>query len=150
MRQKSFEPVEGQGGRDVPWVPTPPALVEAMLDLANVTSNDTVIDLGSGDGRIVIAAAKRGARAVGVEYDARLVAVSRRNALRAGVRKDATFVEGDLYTADVSHASVVTLFLLPENLRTLEPTLSRLAPGTRIVTNRFGIDGWQPAEMRRI
>jgi ribosomal protein L11 methylase PrmA len=134
----------------MPWIPTPPALVEAMLDLARVTPTDTVVDLGSGDGRIVIAAAKRGARAVGIEYDAQLVALSQRNALRERVADRATFVQADMFAADVSQATVLTLFLLPENLRELRPTLSKLRSGTRIVTNRFAIEGWEPDQIRRI
>jgi precorrin-6B methylase 2 len=131
-------------------VPTPPALVEAMLDLARVTPHDFVVDPGCGDGRIVIAAAQRGARALGIEYDAQMVAVCRHNALRAGVEERAAFVETDLYAADLTQATVLTLFLLPENLRALEPALSRLKPGTRVVTNRFAIEGWTPKEVRRI
>jgi SAM-dependent methyltransferase len=147
---RAFEPTAGQRGKDAPWVPTPPALVEAMLDLACVTSLDFVVDPGCGDGRIVIAAAQRGARALGIEYNAQMVAVCRDNALRAGVEERAAFVQGDVYTADLTGATVLTLFLLPENLRALEPALSRLKPGTRVVTNRFAIEGWSPKEVRRI
>jgi SAM-dependent methyltransferase len=141
------EPYVGQAGKDVIWVPTPEALVEKMLDMAKVTRADYVIDLGSGDGRNVIAAAKRGARALGVEYDAGLVAVSRRNAKTAGVAKLARFVRGDMYKADISKATVLALFLLPHNLEQLKPKFERLRPGTRIVSNGYEIPGWQPAEV---
>ena len=141
------EPYVGQPGKDVIWVPTPEALVEKMLDMAKVTKKDYVIDLGSGDGRNVIAAAKRGARALGVEYDALLVRVARRNAKAAGVAKRARFVRGDMYEADISQATVLALFLLPENLEVLKPKLERLRPGTRIVSNGYEIPGWKPTEV---
>ena len=142
--QQDFKPVSGQAGKDVVWVPTSPALVEKMLDLAKVTSNDFVIDLGSGDGRMVIAAAKRGARALGVEFNPKMVELSRQLAKEAGVADRATFVEGDMYTADISKATVLALFLLPENLRKLEPKFRALPAGTRIVVNTFGIPEWKP------
>ena len=141
--QQDFKPVSGQAGKDVVWVPTSPALVEKMLDLANVTANDFVIDLGSGDGRMVIAAAKRGARALGVEFNPKMVELSRQRAKDAGVADRATFVEGDMYEADISKATVLALFLLPENLRRLEPKFSALPAGTRIVVNTFGIPEWK-------
>jgi SAM-dependent methyltransferase len=144
------EPREGQFGKDAIWVPTPPVLVERMLDVARVTSADYVIDLGSGDGRIAIAAARRGARALGVEYDAELIEVSRRGALAGGVADRVTFVQGDLFEADLSQATVVTLFLLPDTLRRLSAKLRALAPGTRIVTNRFEIEGWPAGTVSRI
>src|SRR5436189_3835054 len=112
-----FEPYEGQPGKDVVWVPTPSALVDKMLDLARVTPKDFVVDLGSGDGRLVIAAAKRGARALGVEYEADMVALSRKNAEEAGVAGKATFVQADMFEADFRQATVLALFLLPGNLR---------------------------------
>jgi len=139
-------PYVGQPGKDVVWVPTPPSLVEKMLDMARVTPDDYVIDLGSGDGRNVIAAARRGARALGIEYDRELLAVSRRNAAAEGVADRARFVEGDLFEADISRATVLALFLLPDNLKRLKPKFERLRPGTRIVVNGFEIDGWQPKE----
>ena len=144
------EPIEGQLGKDIVWVPTPPELVEKMLDLAQVTADDRVIDLGSGDGRMVIAAARRGARALGVEYDEGLIEVAQRNAGAAGVADLATFVRGDLYAADFSDATVLALFLLPDNLSRLAPKFAALKPGTRIVTNRFGIPGWAPDATCRI
>jgi SAM-dependent methyltransferase len=147
---KPREPVEGQRGKDLVWVPTPPELVEKMLDMARVTPDDYVIDLGSGDGRCVIAAAKRGARAVGIEYDAALTEVSRRNASREGVSERATFVQGDFFDVDFYAASVLVLFLLPDVLRKLRPKFERLKPGTRIVANRYGIPGWEPDAVCRI
>jgi precorrin-6B methylase 2 len=135
-------PQFGQPGKDVVWVPSPDETVALMLDLARVTPDDFVIDLGSGDGRTVIAAAQRGARALGVEYDTDLVALSRAEAARAGVAERARFVQGDMYEADVSQATVLALFLLTENLRKLTPTFLTLRPGTRIVSNTFTIPDW--------
>ena len=146
---KPYEPAEGQEGKDVVWVPTPPALVEKMLDMARVTPQDFVMDLGSGDGRNVIAAAKRGARGLGVEYNAEMVALSRRIARKEGVADKAEFVEGDMYEADISRATVLALFLLPENLNRLASKFLDLRPGTRIVANHFGIDGWDADETGR-
>lgn len=142
--QEGFKPKIGQPGKDSVWVPTSPELVEKMLDLAKVTPEDYVIDLGSGDGRMVIAAAKRGARALGVEFDPEMVKLSRQLAAEAGVAERATFVEGDMFAADISKATVLALFLLPDNLRRLEPKFRALRPGTRIVVNSFGIPDWNP------
>ncbi len=139
---KPFVPVEGQAGKDVVWVPTPPALVEKMLDLAKVTPQDYVMDLGSGDGRNIIAAARRGARALGVEYNPEMVELSRRNAEQQGVADKAQFVEGDMFAADISQATVMALFLLPDNLEKLTPKFVDLKPGTRMVLNGFAIPGW--------
>jgi SAM-dependent methyltransferase len=141
-----FVPQVGQAGKDVVWVPTPAELVETMLDLAKVTPQDFVMDLGSGDGRNIIAAAKRGARAVGVEYNPKMVELSRRIAKEAGVAEKATFVEGDMYLADISKATVMAIFLLPVNMQQLLPKFLDLAPGSRIVSNTFGVDGWVPDE----
>ena len=146
--QEPYKPTVGQPGKDVVWVPTPEEMVEKMLDMANVTPNDFVIDLGSGDGRNVIAAAKRGARALGVEYNEDLVQYSRQNAAKAGVADKATFVQGDMFEADISKATVMALFLLPDNLRKLRPKLLALRPGTRIVGNTFGIENWTPDETK--
>ena len=144
--QEEFVPQVGQAGKDVVWVPTPPELVEAMLDLAKVTPQDYVIDLGSGDGRNVIAAAKRGARALGVEFNPNMVALSQRNAAAAGVGDRARFIEGDMYKADISQASVMALFLLPSNMLELRSKFLDLKTGSRIVANTFGIEGWTPDE----
>ena len=142
--QEPFVPRSGQPGKDVVWVPSPPEMVSKMLEVAKVTANDFVMDLGSGDGRNIIAAAKLGARGVGVEYNPDMVALSRRLAKEAGVADKAQFVEGDMYEADISKATVMALFLLPVNLNKLQPKFLDLAPGTRIVANTFGIDGWEP------
>ena len=139
---QNFEPYEGQPGKDVVWVPTRPALAERMLDLAGVTPRDFVIDLGSGDGRLVIAAARRGARALGVEYEPEMVALARRNAAAAGVSERAQFIQGDMFAADISKATVLALFLLPTNLNRLVPKFLALPAGTRIVNNTYHIDGW--------
>jgi SAM-dependent methyltransferase len=146
---KPFEPVVGQSGRDVVWVPTPAVLVEKMLDVARVTPNDFVMDLGSGDGRNIIAAAKRGARAVGVEYNPDMVELSRRVAEKEGVADKAQFIQGDMYEADISKATVMALFLLPENLNKLAPKFLALKPGSRIVANHFAVSGWEPDESGR-
>lgn len=142
--QKPYEPEIGQGGKDVVWVPTPPALVEKMLDMAQVTADDLVMDLGSGDGRNIIAAARRGARAIGIEYNPDMVALATRLADEAGVSGRATFIEGDMFTADISKATVMALFLLPDNLEKLRDTFLALAPGTRLVMNTFDIPDWAP------
>jgi hypothetical protein len=144
-----FEPVSGQEGKDVVWVPTPPILVEKMLDLAKVTPADYVMDLGSGDGRNIIAAAKRGARALGVEYNPDMVNLSKRLAAKEGVSERAAFIEGDMFEADISQATVLALFLLPENLDRLVPKFLDLQPGTRIVLNTFGINGWNADRVER-
>ena len=141
---QTFEPTVGQPGKDVVWVPTTPELVEKMLDLAKVTKDDFVMDLGSGDGRNVIAAAKRGARGVGVEYNPDMVELSRRLAREAGVENRATFIEGDMYEADISKATVLALFLLPSNLDKLKDKFLALPPGSRIVLNTFFVTGWEP------
>jgi SAM-dependent methyltransferase len=147
--EKPFEPVVGQEGKDVVWVPTPHVLVEKMLDMAKVTPQDFVIDLGSGDGRNVIAAAKRGARALGVEYNLSMVELSQSLATREGVSDKAKFVQGDMYEADISQATVLALFLLTENLNKLTPKFLDLRPGSRIVANGFPIEGWDADETGR-
>ena len=135
-------PTLGQEGKDVEWVPTPDALVEAMLAMAEVTPEDFVVDLGSGDGRTVIEAARLGARALGVEYDAELVSLSRERADAAGVGERAQFVQADLFEVDLTDATVVTLFLLPDLNLELRPRLLQLAPGTRIVSNTWDMGEW--------
>ena len=140
----AYKPSVSQSGKDVVWVPTPMETVEKMLELAKVTSKDFLMDLGSGDGRTVIAAAKRGARALGIEYNPDMVGLSRCNADAAGVSKLATFQQADLFATDFSKADVVTMFLLPSiNLR-LRPTILNMKPGTRIVSNTFTMDDWEP------
>jgi precorrin-6B methylase 2 len=143
QRPKPYEPQVGQAGKDVVWVPTPEVLVEKMLDMAKVTPQDVVMDLGSGDGRTVIAAARRGATGIGVEYNPDMVELSRYNAANAGVSAKATFIRGDLYEADLSKATVITMFLLPSINMNLRPKILDLRPGTRIVTNSFTMEDWQ-------
>ena len=145
-----FKPTVGQSGKDVVWVPTSPELVEKMLDMAKVTAADYVMDLGSGDGRNIIAAAKRGATAVGVEFNHDMVELSRREAAAAGVAGKATFIEGDMYEADISRATVLALFLLPHNLNKLTPKFLALKPGSRIVGNTFAPEGWAADETETI
>lgn len=138
-----YEPEPYQIGKDVVWVPTAQALADKMLGLAKVTSQDYVIDLGSGDGRIVITAAKRGARALGIEYNPDLVALSKRNAIKDGVGDKAQFIQADLFESDFSQATVITMFLLAEINLKLRPKLLNLKPGTRIVSNSFNMDEWE-------
>ncbi len=145
---RTFEPQFAQPGKDVVWVPTPPEMVDLMLDMAKVTPADVVVDLGSGDGRMVIAAARRGARARGVEYNPEMVQLSRQRAYEAGVQDRATFVEGDMFEADISDATVMALFLLTENMRRLQPKFLALRPGTRIVSNTFAVPEWPADESR--
>ncbi len=144
--QKPYEPSVGQEGKDVVWVPTPQALVDKMLDMAKVTPQDFVMDLGSGDGRTVITAAKRGARAMGIEYNPDMVELSKKNAADAGVTDKATFVKADLFETDFSKAQVITMFLLPSINMKLRPKILDLKPGTRIVSNSFDMEDWQPDE----
>jgi SAM-dependent methyltransferase len=141
-----YTPREGQPGKDVIWLPTQDPVVDVMLNLAQVTAQDYVIDLGSGDGRLVIAAAKRGARSLGIEYDPGLVELAKRNADRAGVAETAQFVKADIFASDFSQASVITMFLLPELNLKLRPQILQLRPGTRIVSNTFPMGDWQPDE----
>jgi precorrin-6B methylase 2 len=141
---KSYEPEVGQPGKDVVWVPTPDAVVEKMLDIAEVTPKDIVIDLGSGDGRTVIAAAKRGATAIGVEFNPDMVALSQANVKKAGVAATATIVRGDIFEYDFSKATVLTMFLLPTINMKLRPKILDMRPGTRIVTNSFTMEEWEP------
>lgn len=138
-----YQPKPGQIGKDVMWIPTELALAEKMLNLAQVTPQDYVIDLGSGDGRIVITAAKRGARALGIEYNPDLVALSKRNAAREGVGDKVRFIEADIFKSDFSQATVITMFLLPELNLQLRPTILDLKPGTRVVSNSFDMGEWQ-------
>ena len=139
-----FTPKVGQSGKDVVWIPSPQALVDRMLTMANVTPKDFLMDLGSGDGRPVITAAKLGAQAMGVEYNPDMVAVSRRSAIEQNVTDRATFVQADLFETDLSRATVITLFLLPELNLKLRPLLLDLKPGTRVVSNTFTMEDWTP------
>ena len=144
--EQAFTPEVGQAGKDVVWVPTPQALVDKMLDMAKVTPKDYIIDLGSGDGRIVITAAKRGVRAHGIEYNPNMVALAKRNAAKEGVSDKATFAKADIFESDFSQATVITMFLLPDlNIR-LRPKILSLKPGTRIVSNTFNMQEWEADE----
>ena len=148
--QKKFVPKVGLVGKDVIWAPTPQALVDKMLDMAKVNADDTLIDLGSGDGRTVITAAKRGARALGIEYNLELVELSKRKAEREGVAGKASFVKADLFESDFSQATVITMFLLPDlNLR-LRPKLLALKPGTRVVSSLFDMGAWQADDSAKV
>ncbi|MSQ19362.1 MAG: class I SAM-dependent methyltransferase [Betaproteobacteria bacterium] len=141
-----YKPSVGQSGKDVVWVPTPEELVERMLTMAHVTANDFVIDLGSGDGRTVIAAAKRGANALGIEYNPDMVTLSTRAAQREGVSAKAKFVKADIFESDFSKATVITMYLLPGLNLKLRPKLLEMRPGTRLVSHQFTMDDWQPDE----
>jgi len=145
-----FEPQVGQAGKDVVWVPTPDALVEKMLDMAKVTPSDFLMDLGSGDGKTVIAAAKRGVRAMGVEYNPDMVALSQQRAREAGVSNMVTFQKADLFETDLSKATVITMFLLPDINLKLRPKLLDLQPGTRIVSNSFTMGEWEEDQSERV
>jgi len=145
-----FTPYEGQPGKDVVWVPTPMALVERMLDMVKVTPKDYVVDLGSGDGRNVIAAAKRGANALGIEYDPDMITLSRKKAEEAGVADRAKFLQADMYEADISKATALVLFLLPINLEKLTAKFLELPAGTRIVNNGYKIPGWEEVETGKL
>src|SRR5690606_34532828 len=146
QKERVYEPSVGQEGKDVVWVPTPQVLVDKMLDLAKVTPRDFVIDLGSGDGRTVITAAKRGAQALGIEYNPDMVALSKENAEKAGVSKRAEFKRADLFQTDLSKATVITMFLLPEINLKLRPKILELKPGTRVVSNTFTMGEWSADE----
>jgi len=145
-----YVPSRGQAGKDVIWLPTALSLANLMLEMAKVTPQDHVIDLGSGDGRLVITAAKRGATAHGIEYNPDLVELSKRNAQSEGVSDRATFEKADIFESDFSKASVITLFLLPELNMRLRPTLLDMKPGTRIVSNSFGMGDWEPDQTQRV
>ena len=137
--------------RDVPFVPTPEAVVDKMLEVAAVGPNDVVYDLGSGDGRIVIAAAKKGARAVGIDIDPERIREARQNARRAGVDRRVEFRQGDLFKADIGEATVVTLYLLTGVNRQLRPKLlAELKPGTRVVSHAFDMGDWKPVSEQRV
>ena len=149
-QDEPFTPYSGQGGKDVVWVPTPQDLVNTMLDMAKVTPADYVIDLGSGDGRTVITAAKRGAKALGIEYNPDMVEYARRAANEEGVSARATFKNADLFESDFSEATVLTLFLLSSINLKLRPTILDMKPGTRVVSNTFDMDDWKPDQTRNL
>jgi hypothetical protein len=144
-REPVKAPEMGQEGKDVIWWPTPDSLVQLMLKTAKVTDKDYVVDLGAGDGKIVIAAARDfGARALGLEYNPDLVAFARQNAEKAGVSDKAKFAQADIFKTDFSNADVVTMYLLSTLNMKLRPTLLKMKPGTRIVSNSFDLGDWEP------
>jgi SAM-dependent methyltransferase len=148
--KKEYEPSVGQSGKDVVWVPTPQALVDRMLDMAKLTTTDIHYDLGSGDGRTVITAAKRGGKAYGIEYNPDMVELARRNAQKEGVADKAIFKQGDIFTEaskkDYTQATVITLFLLPDLNVKLRPILLDMKPGVRVVSNSFTMGDWKEDE----
>jgi SAM-dependent methyltransferase len=145
-----YEPRLRQPGKDVMWLPTPDLMVTRMLQAARTTSGDLVYDLGAGEGRIPIAAAKQfGARAVGIEYDPKLAALAQRNAERAGVADRVKIIEGDIFKVDFSSATVVTMYLLPELNQQLRPLILKMKPGTRVVSYQWDMGEWEPDETFR-
>src|SRR5438128_4652375 len=148
--QGEYQPEVGQEGKDVVWVPTPQVLVDKMLDMAKVTPKDYVTDLGSGDGRTMITATKRRAKALGIEYNPEMVELSKRNATKEGVTDKATFMKADLFESDFSHATVITTFLLSSINMKLRPKILDLKPGTRIVSNTFDMGEWKPDETAKV
>ena len=143
-----YQPSVGQSGKDVIWVPTNDAVADAMLKAANVGPNDLVFDLGAGDGKIAIAAAKNyGARSVGIEYNKEMAALATRNAERAGVSDKVKIIHGDIFVEDFSKANVLTMYLLPDLNLKLRPTILKMAPGTRVATNSFNMGDWEPDQV---
>ena len=143
-----YQPSVGQSGKDVIWVPTNDAVADAMLKAANVGPNDLVFDLGAGDGKIAIAAAKNyGARSVGIEYNKDMAALATRNAERAGVSDKVKIIHGDIFVEDFSKANVLTMYLLPDLNLKLRPTILKMAPGTRVATNSFNMGDWEPDQV---
>jgi hypothetical protein len=146
-QDKKFEPHIGQAGKDVIWVPTPDEVVERMLTMAQVGPNDFHIDLGSGDGKIVIAAAQRGARSLGIEYNPDMVTAATENAQKAGVAGRASFRRADIFQTDFSQATVLTMYLLPSLNMKLRPQILQMRPGTRVVSHSFTMEDWEPDEV---
>jgi SAM-dependent methyltransferase len=148
---QKFEPQVGQAGKDVIWVPSPDDIVDRMLTMAQVTPNDLVIDLGSGDGKIAIAAAKKfGARAMGIEYNPEMVKLSQANSQAAGVATKATFRNADIFATDFSQATVITMYLLPGLNMKLRPQLLGMKPGTRIASHSFSMEDWEADEISSV
>lgn len=144
MGDETYKPSVGQSGKDVIWVPTSDAVADAMLKMANVKPGDLVYDLGSGDGKIAIAAAKNfGATAVGIEFNKDMAELATRNAARAGVSDKVKIINGDIFVEDFSKANVLTMYLLPDLNLKLRPTILKMAPGTRVVTNSFNMGDWE-------
>lgn len=148
---EAWRPQRGQTGKDVMWLPTPDELAVRLLEVARVGPNDLVYDLGAGDGKIAIAAAQRhGARAVGIEYNARLAAFAQREVERAGVGDRVRIIQGDLFQTDFSSATVLTLYLLDELNQQLRPRVLSMKPGTRVVSNSFAMGDWEPDHVVRV
>ena len=147
QKDKDYEPQVGQAGKDVIWVPTPDEIVDRMLRMAQVTPNDYVVDLGAGDGKIAIAAAKKfGARALGIEYNPDMAKHAQRNVEKAGATGRAKIIQGDIFTSDFSQATVVTMYLLPALNLKLRPQLLSMRPGTRVVSHSFNMEDWEADE----
>ncbi len=142
--QQPYRPEVGQAGKDVVWVPTPAEVVTTMLDMAQVQRGERLVDLGSGDGKIAIAAAQRGAQARGIEFNPKLVTLARSKAQEAGVKVD--FVQGDIFKSDFRNADVITLYLLPSLNERLRPILLQMKPGTRVTSHQFQMGDWAPDE----
>lgn len=150
-QQKDYQPHVGQQGKDVVWVPTPDEVVERMLNMAQTKPEDYVIDLGAGDGKIAIAAAKKfGARALGIEYNPDMAAHAQRNAKAAGVLGRAQIQQGDIFVTDFTQATVLTMYLLPSLNMRLRPQILALKPGTRVVAHAFNMEDWEPDEVSDI
>lgn len=149
-QQKPYEPQVGQAGKDVIWVPTPDEVVERMLTMAQVTANDIVYDLGAGNGKIAIAAGKRGARATGIEYNPDMAKHAQENVVKAGVQARARIVQGDIFATNFSDATVITMYLLPGLNMKLRPTILNMKPGTRIVSHSFTMEDWEADEISSI
>jgi SAM-dependent methyltransferase len=147
---KEYQPSVGQEGKDVIWVPTPNELIAKMLDMAKLTPQDIHFDLGSGDGRTVIAAAKRGANATGVEFNPDMVALSNRSAQREGVASKVKFINADIFKTDFSNATVITLYLLPSLNLKLRPIILGMKPGTRVVSHAFTMGEWEADETANV
>jgi len=146
-QQKDFKPHVGQQGKDVVWVPTPDEVVERMLNMAQTKPEDYVIDLGAGDGKIAIAAAKKfGARSLGIEYNPDMAALAQRNAQAAGVVGRAQIVQGDIFVTDFTQATVLTMYLLPSLNMKLRPQILAMRPGTRVVAHAFNMEDWEADE----
>jgi hypothetical protein len=146
-----YQPTPGQAGKDVVWIPTPDALVIKMLEAVKTTKDDVVYDLGSGDGKIPIAAAKEyGAKAVGIEYNAEMAELARRNVKREGVDNLVGIVTGDIFVEDFSKATVVTMYLLPQLNIKLRPTILKMRPGTRVTSHQFDMGEWEPDQHLKV
>jgi len=147
---RDYKPQVGQSGKDVVWVPTPDEIVQRMLRMAKVTPQDTVYDLGAGDGKIAIAAGKMGATAVGIEYNPDMAKLAQCYVQAENLTGKTRIIQGDVFKEDFSKASVVTMYLLPElNLR-LRPTILNMKPGTRVTSHQFTMGDWEPDETAEV